>query len=319
MSYADTSRSEELTRRFEQMLEWQSADGFIRLLNEIVLARQEGDPDDRDNLRSLIAKVEDRVIELVRQKVDERTEDFESFSPRALKRHRDNLLQMAPDAPTKRLNKFFQSQAWKIKDLLDKGSLELAEHYIATIENALKLVEEILALGDKENELRCMRANMDSVESAFYRIEHTPHVKFVGMKLAAGKQEVSSDTLIAYHKSRFEAAKTAVAALETAAAEKERQAAAKALEKKRKVHPLKARSLEEQRMAFTRQQTEVEIEKTIRGIERRSKFAGQAARQFLNHIKQKDAEKAWACLSTIRTHDVAMPPILVDEWRRIAR
>jgi hypothetical protein len=318
MSHTEMSQFAELTRRFEQMNDWQSADGFVRLLKEIVLARQEGDLDDRDNLRLLIMRVEDRIIEVTKQEVDELIDDFEGFSPRALKRKRDNLLQAAPDAPTKRLNKFFQSQSWKIKDRLDKGSLEMAESYISTIENALKLVEEILAGDDKENNLRCMRANLDSVESAFSRIERTPHVKFVGMKLVAQKQEVSSATLLAYHKSRFETANAALTALEAAAAEKERQAAAMALEEKRKAHPLKARSLEEQRMNFTRHQIELEIEKAVLAIERRSKPAGKAARQFLDHIKQKNADAAWASLNEIRRYDGGVPKILQEEYQRAA-
>lgn len=319
MSYTQTSLFEDLTRRFEQMHEWQSVDGLIRLLKEIVLARQEGDPDDRDKLHSLIVRVENRIAEQVKQETDELLEDFEGFSPRSMKKQRDKLLGMVPDAPTQKLRKLFQSVAWKIKDRLDKGSLELAEHYISTIENALKLVEELLSGENKENDLRCMRANLDSVGTALYRIENTPHVKFVGIVTLARKNEISSDTLLTYHKQRFEDANATLTALELAVVEKERTEAVKALEVKRNVHRLKERSLEDQRAGFNRQQIELQIEKIVQGIERRSKIAGQAARQFLEYIKQKDANAAWACLGTIRTHDVAMPPILVDEWRRIAQ
>ena len=318
MVYIAMSSSEQLATRFARMTEWQSVDGFIDLLRKIVLSMQEGDPDDRGNLRALIARVENRIIELTRQKVDELVNDFEDFNPLTLKRERNLLLQMAPDAPTKRLNKFFMAQSWKIKDRLDKGSRELAEYFISIIENALGLVEEILASTNQEREIRCMRANLDGAEGALHKIDRMPHVKFVGIKLAAQKRQVTSDALLAGYMARYEAANTALAFLEAEAVEKERLADAKALEERRGIHRLKERSLEEQRTTFTRQQTVVQIEQAVAAIERRNEKAGKAARQFLAHLALNNTNAAWASLGEIRNLDGGVPKLLQDEYHRIA-
>jgi hypothetical protein len=303
------------------MVTWDVWESMLDLMRDLVNAKVETALTDADirKIEQLIARVENRIVELVEQETDEAAGSWRSdrSTPRELRWQRDELRIYANDALTGKLRHAFRTAANRIQAVLNQGSEESAERLLSGAENSLAYAVELLNSMSEPNEtdLGAADANIDRTTRFLDDLEKVPHIKHVGLPRVAKKRHTSVNALVNGLQERVQAVRLFLASSHNMAQEKAEQAQ----QQKRAIEVQRHRESQAQKIQLSQVQCAEEIERIVRSIEGRNNQAGKAARQFLENVKLKNVGAAGRCLNDIRRHDGGIPPILQEEYKRILR
>lgn len=316
----EVSVVDQLSDLVEDQIRWEDLGPLVDILRQLKSAKDDEqiDENERERIYALKAKVERCAIKVAKEETDEAAKAWKcgNLKPSEMRWQQDCMRNYADqEFCTAKLRKALLANVRMLQAQLVEGSRQKVAEMLDCAEDALFCAEDLLTMDAvlSPNDTWRVSASIDRAKEVLRKIEKTPHLKHAGLPMAAKKRHVSAADLLDALNRRINDAEVALVPLMERTDEQLRQVDEQRRQEEKKRRQASAELLAE----AARKQHELGIEQIVQSLERRNKQAGNAARQFIEHVKLGNAGGAYACLNEIRRLDGGIPVKLQELYRRL--